>query len=444
LIARETGSIATREGVFDAETDDIVSSVDDYVDAARRIGRRTEDDASGESQARRRPVPWKVESVMDARRAFINDWLQKRHGFTFEAICETHGISRQVGYKWVTRFLDGGLANLVDRSRAPVRRPQTTPEETVDAIVALRKRFPHFGPRKIRVTLEGLHPEVHWPAASTIGDLLKARGLVAERKRRRRTPASTQPFAAATAPNIVWSADYKGAFKVGGRWTHPLTITDNASRFLLCVHGVDTESDELAWPLFERTFREYGLPWRIRTDNGSPFATRGLAGLSQLSVRWTRLGVIHERIDPGKPQQNGRHERMHRTLKAQVARPPKLTATDQQRAFDEFRRHYNTERPHEAIDQKTPTSVYQASSRSMPQELPEPDYPDDFSVRRLTKNGELRWNSESIYLATVLRREAIGVEPIEDGLHHLWFGHVYLGQLREKRKGANEFIANRG
>lgn len=271
----------------------------------------------------------------------------------------------------------------------------------------------------------------------------RARGLVAARKRRRRTPASTQPLAAATEPNVVWSADYKGTFKVGGRWLHPLTITDNASRFLLCVHGVDAESDELAWPLFERTFVEYGLPWRIRTDNGSPFATRGLAGLSQLSVRWTRLGIIHERIVPGKPQQNGRHERMHRTLKAQATHPAKPTAAEQQRVFDEFRSHYNSERPHEAIGQKTPGSIYQPSSRCMPQELPDPDYPDEFVVRRVYKDGYFFWNGEQLHLSNVLRHEAIGVEPIEDGLHHLWFGHVYLGQLREKRKGANEFIGNR-
>lgn len=388
-------------------------------------------------------MPWKVESIVDARRAFINDWLQKRHEGTFEALCELHGISRQVGYKWVARFLDGGLANLVDRSRAPVHRPQTTPEEVVDAIVALRKRFPHFGPRKIRVTLQASQPGVHWPAPSTIGDLLKARGLVTERKRRRRTPAFTQPLAAATEPNIVWSADYKGTFKVAGRWCHPLTITDNASRYLLCVHGVDGESEELAWPVFDRTFREYGLPWRIRTDNGSPFASRGLAGLSRLSVRWTRLGIVHERIEPGKPQQNGRHERMHRTLKAQAVRPAKPTAAEQQRAFDEFREHYNRERPHEAIGQKTPAVVYRPSSRTMPEELPEPDYPDDFVVRRVYKDGYFFWNGEQLHLGSALRQEAIGVEPINDGLHRLWFAHVYLGELREKRKGVNEFIANR-
>jgi putative transposase len=388
-------------------------------------------------------VPWKVESIMVARKAFINDWLEKRHEVTFDSICAAHGISRQVGYKWVDRFLNGGLANLVDRSRAPVHRPHATPQEVIEAIVALRKRFPQYGPRKIRAVLEMSHQQVHWPAPSTIGDLLKARGLVTERKRRRRTPASTQPLAAATEPNIVWSADYKGTFKVAGRWCHPLTITDNASRYLICVHGVDSESEQLAWPIFERAFREYGLPWRIRTDNGSPFATRALAGLSLLSVRWTRLGIIHERIEPGKPQQNGRHERMHRTLKAHVARPAKPSADEQQRAFDEFRAHYNDERPHEAIGQKPPSNVYQPSSRTMPDELPEPDYPDDFVVRRVHKRGYFICNGAAVRLTSALSREAIGIEPIEDGLHRLWFGHVYLGQLREKRKGVNEFIANR-
>jgi transposase InsO family protein len=380
---------------------------------------------------------------VDARKAFIIDWLQKVHRLPFGAICASHGITRQLGYKWVERFHDGGMANLVDRSRAPIHRPHATPAEVVDAIVALRVRFTQYGPRKIRSQLVLQHPDVHWPAASTIGDLLKARGLVTERKRRRRTPTFTQPLAAATEPNIVWSADFKGCFRVAGRWCHPLTITDNASRYLLCVHGVDGERDELAWPLFERTFREYGLPWRIRTDNGSPFASRAaIAGLSRTSVRLTRLGIIHERIEPGKPQQNGRHERMHRTLKAHVARPPKSSTEEQQRAFDDFRRHYNHERPHEALGQKTPDSVYVCSPRELPNELPEPDYPDDFVVRRASTSGVLRWNAGRVRLGRVLQCEVIGLEPIADGVHHLWFGHVYLGLLREMKKGANEFIPN--
>jgi putative transposase len=166
-------------------------------------------------------VPWKVESVVDARKSFIGDWLEKKHELPFGAICAQHGITRQLGYKWVARFQDGGMANLVDRSRAPVHRPHATSAEVVDAIVALRMRFTHFGPRKIRTVLAGQRPDVHWPAPSTIGDVLKNHGLVSERKHRRRTPAFTQPLAAATEPNIVWSADFKGCFKVAGRWCHP-------------------------------------------------------------------------------------------------------------------------------------------------------------------------------------------------------------------------------
>jgi transposase-like protein len=338
-------------------------------------------------------VPWKVDSVVEARQAFINDWLQRKHHMAFSAICAEHGITRQLGYKWVERFREGGLANLVDRSRAPIHRPQATPSEAVDAIVALRKRFPQFGPRKLRVTLEQQHPRVQWPSPSTIGELLKARGLVTERKRRRRTPRSTQPLAAATAPNIVWSADFKGCFKVAGRWCHPLTITDNASRYLLAVRGVQAEREELVGPLFERAFHDFGLPWRIRTDN--------------------------------------------------VAQPPRATLDEQEQAFDEFRAHYNEERPHEAIGQKTPASVYVRSARPMPEELPELDYPDDFVVRRVHSNGNLKWNRSFLCLGRVLATEAVGAEPIADGLWHLWFGPVYLGELREKRKGENEFIANR-
>ena len=380
-------------------------------------------------------MPWKVESVVDARCAFIKDWLRRRHEAAFAVICAAHGISRQLGYKWVERFLDGGLANLVDRSRAPVHRPQTTPEEVVDRVVAVRQRFPHYGPRKIRTTLQTLHPTVHWPAPSTIGDLLKSRGLVTERKRRRRTPASTQPLAAATAPNTVWSADYKGTFKVAGRWCHPLTITDNASRYLLCVHGVDSESEELAWPVFERTFHEYGLPWRIRTDNGSPFATRGLAGLSRLSVRWTRLGIVHERIEPGKPQQNGRHERMHRTLKAEATTPPQPTMTEQQRVFDRFRGLYNDVRPHEALGQKTPASRYEPSSRVMPERPLSPEYPETMKVRRIDRNGGLCFGGKPFPFATLLAGEPVGLELVEEDTWEVFYGPILLAELRVRARG---------
>jgi len=407
------------------------------------IATRPKATRSGESGYGGGPVPWKVGNHVDARKAFIIEWLEKKHEASFGAICSAHGITRQLGYKWVERFQSGGMANLVDRTRAPLHRPHTTPPEIVDAIVALRMRFNHFGPRKLRTVLAAQRPDVQWPAPSTIGDVLKSHGLVTERKRRRRTPCSTQPLAAATEPNIVWSADFKGCFNVAGRLCHPLTITDNASRYLLCVQGGDSESDELAWPTFVRVFREYGLPWRIRTDNGSPFATRAIAGLSALSVRWTRLGIIHERIDPGKPQQNGRHERMHRTLKAHVAQPPKPSAEEQQKAFDEFRAHFNKERPHEALGQKTPQAVYKPSSREMPAELPEPDYPDDFELRRVNPTGGFKWKAQCHHLSPVLGREVIGLEPIEDGLHRLWFGPVFLGEMRDKAKGASVFTANR-
>jgi len=353
-------------------------------------------------------------------------------------------VSRKTAYKWVARHHQGGLAGLVDASRAPHTRPQRVDEATAKRIVELRQRHPFWGPKKLRAWLEQHMPEIRWPATSTMGELLKARGLVEERRKRRRTPLSTQPLAAATESNIVWSADFKGQFKVGGRYCYPLTISDNFSRFLLAVDGVDDEREATVKPIFERVFLEYGLPLRMRTDNGSPFASKAIGGLSRLSAWWVKLGITPERIEPGQPQQNGRHERMHRTLKAQTARPPRPTREAQQAAFDEFREVYNEERPHEALQQHPPASVHQRSTRVWSGEVNDPDYPNDFLVRRASKNGELKWGASTTYIASVLAGEAIGIEEVDDGVAQLWFGPIYLGTMRQLGREKVELLPNNG
>jgi transposase InsO family protein len=285
-------------------------------------------------------------------------------------------------------------------------------------------------------------PAQAWPAASTIGAILQRAGLVVARRRRRRTPYATQPLAAATAPNVVWCADFKGHFRVGGRYCFPLTITDAFSRFLVRCQGLTTERLGPTRAGFEAAFREYGLPLRMRTDNGSPFASRAVGGLSQLAIWWIKLGITPERIRPGHPEENGRHERMHRTLKDAVARPPRSEATAQQAAFDAFRLEYNTERPHEALGQQTPASRYIASPRALPATLADPAYPADFAVRRVHPNGTVKWVGTYAVLGAVLAGEAVGLEPVSDGAWQVWFGPIYLGLLRELGKHRVEFRRN--
>lgn len=378
---------------------------------------------------------------MDERAKFIEEWLRRRQPTA--QLAEQFGVSRKTAYKWLERFHQGGLAALTDASRAPLARPHRVDEKTAKLIVELRQRHRFWGPKKLKAWLEANEPEGRWPAASTIGALLKSRGLVEPRRKRRRTPISSQPLAAATQPNVVWSADFKGQFKVGGRYCYPLTITDNFSRYLLKVQAVGDEREPTVRPVFEQAFRENGLPLRMRTDNGPPFASKAVGGLSKLSVWWVRLGITPERIEPGQPQQNGRHERMHRTLKAETTQPPKPTEEAQQAAFDDFRRVFNEERPHEALKQKTPASLHECSSRPMPEEVPDPDYPPEFLVRRLNNTGVLSWGGTSTYIANLLKHEAIGIEEVDDGVAQIWFGPIYLGVVRQLGKAEVEFTENK-
>lgn len=386
-------------------------------------------------------MPWMETHVMDQRELFVEEVLKKRKRVL--ECCEQFGVSRKTAYKWLQRFYQGGMPGLVDWSRRPHRSPFAVSEDVADLVVAARKAHPLWGPRKLRAWLVDHERETLWPAPSTIGDLLKRRGLVDGRRHRRRTPQATQPLAAATEPNVVWTVDFKGCFRVAGRYCHPLTLADAHSRYLLQLQSLDGESFGLVQPVFESAFREFGLPLRLRSDNGSPFASRGLGGLSRLAVWWVRLGITPERIEPGHPEQNGRHERMHRTLKDETARPPRVSAEEQQRAFDRFRREFNDERPHEALGQRTPASCYKPSQRQFPEEAPDPEYPLEFVVRRVYNNGQIRWNCDKLVLGEVLANQAVGFEAVSDGRWQLWFGPIYLGLVIEERKGKNSFIRSK-
>jgi putative transposase len=387
-------------------------------------------------------MPWKASSVVDERMRFVLE--QERGLHTMTELCEAYHIARETGYYWLRRYQQGGLEALQDRDRAPRQHPNQTPEEIEEAVLELRRAHMSWGPRKLKRVLEREEPRRPWPAASTIGALLAREGLVVGRKKRRRTPPYTQPFALAEAPNRVWCADFKGWFRTGdGERIDPLTITDACSRYLLRCQSVEKTDGQRVRTIFEAAFRECGLPWAMRTDNGAPFASRAVAGLSRLAVWWMKLGIVPERIAAGHPEQNGRHERMHRTLKQETASPPAANRRAQQRAFDRFRREYNEQRPHEALDLETPSAVYTRSARPYPARVPEPEYGSALRVRRVQERGQFRWKCEHIFLSETLTGESIGLLPVDDRFYTVYFAafpiarfdshqRVIVPQLKEK------------
>jgi transposase InsO family protein len=365
---------------------------------------------------------------MDERLQFVAMYLT--HAWNVAALCRHFGVSRRTGYKWIGRYIEHGPAGLADRSRAPQHHPQAVPADIVDAVVAVRGAHPSWGPRKLQVVLKRQFPRQRVPATSTIGEILRRQGLSAPRRRCRRTPPYTQPFRGCDHSNHVWSADLKGWFTTGdGRRCDPLTISDNYSRYLLRCQAVVTTSFEGVQPVFQAAFQEYGLPVAIRTDNGSPFASTTVGGLSRLSIWWIKLRIRPERITPGQPQQNGRHERMHRTLKRETATPPKRTQPQQQKAFDRFRREYNEVRPHESLNQQTPASHYETSPRPYPLTLPAMVYPDDMAVRWVKAQGDIWWRGRHVYLSKTLAGELVGLRQVTDDRWDIYFGDIRLAQL---------------
>src|SRR4051794_34175275 len=352
-------------------------------------------------------MSWKETCRMDERERFVKLWLETG---AMSGLCREFGISRKTGYKWARRYCADDARSLEDRSRRPHSSPTAIDDQLAEALLLARRNYPFWGPRKLRSFLMTGNPGVRFPAPSTIGELFKRHGLVIPRKARRAGFAATQPFADCRAPNDVWCADFKGDFPVDDRRCYPLTITDAFSRYLLRCEALTSTETAPAARVFESAFREFGLPSAIRTDNGCPFAARAPGGLSKLAVQWVRLGIRPERIEPGHPEQNGRHERMHRTLKQETASPPEVSLNRQQLSFDDFRRRFNDERPHQALAEKTPASVYSPSLRSYPSKLPEIEYPAGFELRRVRPNGAFRWRGESVFLSSALANEVIGIQ----------------------------------
>jgi putative transposase len=378
-------------------------------------------------------MPWQESCAMDERVRFIADHTS---GFwTMTELCERYEISRKTGYKWLDRYRQEGPAGLVERSHAAHVHGRATPQCMVEAIVGLRRERPSWGPRKIIGKLVERQPGMAWPTPSTAGAILKRAGLVCGRRVRRRAPPRLGELTVPQHANHVWGIDHKGWIRLrDGTRVEPLTVTDGFSRYLISVGATGSTEYTEAKPLIERAFRDHGLPEVIRSDNGSPFASTGITGLTRLSVWWIKLGVRHERIDPGHPQQNGRHERFHLTL-LEAMRPPAADRAAQARRFASFARDFNEERPHEALGQRTPASVYRRSPRSMPARLPEPDYPSGFVLRQVRSNGEIKWDGDFVHICSALAGETVAVEETEDGHWRVRFFDVPIAIIdRDTRK----------
>ena len=378
---------------------------------------------------------------MDEKMSFVADCL--RGDVPMAALCEDYGISRKTGYKWLDRYREHGPAGLEDRSRAPHRHGRSMAPEVAEAIVALRRERPHWGPRKLRAVLMRDHPDQVWPAASTMGELLRAEGLVRPRRRRRLLAAPSRTLRVAAAPNDVWCIDFKGWFRTrDGERCDPLTVTDAYSRYLLACVILPPRTEQVRLAV-EQLFERYGLPETIRSDNGPPFAGTGAGGLSRLSVGWLKAGIALERIDPGQPQQNGRHERMHKTLKAETAKPPAASKEQQQLRFDRFRKDFNEYRPHEALGQQPPAAFYHPSPRPYPERLEEPWYDAWHAVRRVRTDGSIKWGGDLVFIAEPLAGEPVGIAETESGHWIVRFADIDLGIIDHKTKKLHRFRAAR-
>ena len=379
-------------------------------------------------------MTWKVTRVMDEKIKFIADLLTGEKSMT--DACSYYCISRKTGYKWFNRYQAEGPSGLEDRSRAPHHHPNAIPEKVEKMILAMRATHPTWGPIKLLKKLETKYPrQKRWAALSSIGELLKRRGLVVNRKKRRRTPLCEKPLTQAKDSGHVWCADFKGWFPTqDGARCNPLTITDDYSRFIIRCQQVNKMSLEIVKPLFEAAFREYGLPQVIRTDNGAPFASVGLGGFSKLSVWWKKLGIVHERIEPGKPGQNGRHERMHLTLKNETASPPAANLRTQQRRFDKFCKEFNYERPHQALELRTPAELFKPSERRYRPTFTPIQYGPSMIVRAVQPKGEINLYGNRINIGEAFYSEKIGLEQIDETLFRVWFTDIELGALDLKKR----------
>jgi putative transposase len=374
-------------------------------------------------------MPWHETDTMDQRCKFVISYLSGH--FEMIELCRSYGISRPTGYKWVERYRAKGAVGLQDHSRAPHHCPHRMSEKSARWLLAERGAHPSWGPRKLLRRYVQAHSRSSAPSRSAIAALLRRHGL-SERKRARRFANNTgRAVRVASAPNQLWTIDYKGEFlTTDHQWCYPLTLRDCASRYLLECRAHPRISGDSVHARMQWAFKEYGLPGAIHSDNGAPFAaSNSLAGLSRLSVQWLKLGITLQRSRPACPQDNGAHERMHRTLKSETARPAAANLRAQQRRFDRFRHEFNNERPHEALNDDTPAQHYRPSTRAYPSRIQLPEYPGHFQVRSVRTDGSIKWLGKLLFVSTALRGEQVGLEEIEEGLWSLSFMTHLLGRI---------------
>ena len=378
-------------------------------------------------------MPWNETHIMDQKVQMISDHINGNYGPT--ELSRIYGVSRKTIYKWINRYSQDPERGLADRSRAPYSRPNAVPEPVKQIIIETKLKYPHLGPKKVMLYLRRQSPDQYWPANSTAGVILAKAGLVRPLRRKARVSPTTLPFASCNRANSVWSADYKGDFKLGDHnRCYPLTVSDNYSRYLLACQGLPNTRYEHAKAVFERLFYQYGLPRSVRTDNGAPFASTAFGGLSRLSAWWVRLGIRPERIEKGKPNQNGRHERMHRSLKDGAISPARYSLKAQQKAFDQYRQEYNHIRAHESLKDQVPADVYRPSNRSLPSKLCDINYDSGFAIRKVRYNGEIKWQGQTVYLSQLLAKQPIGFKQISDNRWSIYYSFYLLGYWNRKKQ----------
>lgn len=379
-------------------------------------------------------MPWMETCEMKERMRFVV--LVESGAYSMTEACERFGVSRVTGHKWWKRYSEEGIRGLEDRSRRPHSSPNSTPEEMKRLVIEMREAHPRWGPDKLLAVLKRRRPELELPARSTVAAILKREGLVSKRRRRRHHRHPGHRVVEVSAPNELWTADFKGEFKTGdGKYCYPLTLADEHSRYLLACEGLRSVRGKRSRPVIEHVFRENGLPDAIRTDNGPPFVVwNAICGLSALGVWWIQLGIRHDRIEPGKPQQNGRHERMHRTLKDHTARPAAANLKCQQQIFDAFRKEFNEERPHQALGQRPPAEVWRPSPRPYPEKTPKPEYQAYLEKRKVICVGHIKFKNCSYFLSSALLGETVALEETDDGIWSIYYYDVLIARLDERNR----------
>lgn len=379
-------------------------------------------------------MSWLETEPMNEKMKFISVYLDSKNELTFQELCHNFNISCKTGYKYINRFKSDGIDGLKERSRSPHTNAKKMPLFIEETILELKYKYPNWGSKKISNWLIQEHADIVWPAKSTIDDLFKRHHLVRPAIRKRRVAPYQQPFISLVQPNDSWSIDYKGQFRLGNnQLCYPLTITDNFSRFILAIEGSERILGVTVKQVLTRLFLEFGLPLGMRSDNGPPFASVGLGGLSVISVWLIRLGIVPERIRPGHPEENGRHERMHLTLKKETTMPPQWDHDEQQRSFDLFKKMFNEERPHEGIEFQRPSWLYTHSPRTFPSKLPKVEYDSSFDIKRkIRTNGTMKWKGKEIFLTETLSGDTIAMKPHSENEWTIFFSFLPIGIFNEK------------